>query len=479
MRTVAERGSVMRATRLPWHRATTASLQAAYPFLTAPGLAARLGGRGLYVGRDWHGGAFSFDPFELYAAGLLTNPNLLVVGQVGSGKSALVKSLLWRALAFGYAAWVADPKGEYGDLADAAGAPVIRIGPGEATRLNPLDTQENPATTGAPDQDASAVADGARPGDGRVRLVAALAATALGRPLHPVEHAAATLALERVCRDAGTSLPVLPDLADALLAPGKDAAGAVRMTVARFADATRDLALVMRRMCTGDLGGMFDAPTHLPGITGGGRTLRSGPDTHTDNARLVVLDLSAVYRGNRDALPLVMCAATAWLQATIAATAGDADDGTRRFVVVDEAWALLNQEPTARWLQSSYKLARAHGVANVAVLHRFSDLAAAGAAGSETAALARGLLADVGTRVVYNQPATELGEARRALGLTGPETALLPQLPRGNALWKVGTRSWVVEHQRSDSELAMTDTDHAMRGTAASTASHERPGAEE
>ena len=247
------------------------------------------------------------------------------------------------------------------------------------------------------------------------------------------------------------------------------------MSTPRFADATRDLALVMRRMCAGDLAGMFDGPTHLPGTTGlpDGQRRSSGSGLAV-GAPLVVLDLSAVYRGNRDALPLVMCAATAWLQATIARSAaaahrddfaGAAGSGTRRFVVVDEAWALLNQEPTARWLQASYKLARAHGVANIAVLHRFSDLAAAGAAGSETAALARGLLADVGTRVVYNQPASEVPEARRALGLTGPEAALLTQLPRGNALWKVGTRSWLVEHLRSEAEQAMTDTDHAMRGT--------------
>ncbi|HEX4816075.1 MAG TPA: ATP-binding protein, partial [Nonomuraea sp.] len=66
--------------RVPAHRATTASLQAAYPFLNGPGL----GSRGSYIGQNCYGGAFCFDPFELYAAGVLTNPNLLVVGAVGS-----------------------------------------------------------------------------------------------------------------------------------------------------------------------------------------------------------------------------------------------------------------------------------------------------------------------------------------------------------------------------------------------------------
>ena len=140
---MTERGRVRATRTLPWHRGTTASLQGAYPFLSAPGLAARLSGRGLLIGRDWHGAAFSFDPFTLYAAGMLTNPNMLVVGQVGSGKSALVKTLLWRAIAFGHAAWIADPKGEYSDLAAAADAPVMRLGPGEPARLNPLDTADD------------------------------------------------------------------------------------------------------------------------------------------------------------------------------------------------------------------------------------------------------------------------------------------------------------------------------------------------
>ena len=44
---------------------------------------------------------FFYDPFRLYRAGLLTNPNMLVVGQIGRGKSAFVKSFLWRQAAFG------------------------------------------------------------------------------------------------------------------------------------------------------------------------------------------------------------------------------------------------------------------------------------------------------------------------------------------------------------------------------------------
>jgi hypothetical protein len=53
-------------------------------------------------------------PFELYRAGVLTNPNMVVFGQIGRGKSAFVKTYLWRQAVFGRRAWIVDPKGEYG-----------------------------------------------------------------------------------------------------------------------------------------------------------------------------------------------------------------------------------------------------------------------------------------------------------------------------------------------------------------------------
>ena len=62
------------------------------------------------------------------------------------------------------------------------------------------------------------------------------------------------------------------------------------------------------------------------------------------------------------------------------------------FLVVDEAWAILSNLGVARWLQSSWKLSRAFGVSNVAVLHRVSDLRSVGASDSEQVALAQGLL---------------------------------------------------------------------------------------
>ena len=107
--------------RLRPHRGTTAHVASLYPF----SVQGALGHRGPYLGVDLlAGGAeFCWDPFESYAAGTVTNPNCWILGEPGNGKSALVKSLLWRMAAIygtgGQGRWIAiaDPKGEYAPLA--------------------------------------------------------------------------------------------------------------------------------------------------------------------------------------------------------------------------------------------------------------------------------------------------------------------------------------------------------------------------
>jgi hypothetical protein len=132
-------------------------------------------------------------------------------------------------------------------------------------------------------------------------------------------------------------------------------------------------------------------------------------------------------------------------------------------VVVDEAWAILRDLSTARWLQATFKLSRSLGVANLAVVHRLSDLRAVGASGSAEERLAEGLLADSETRVVFGQAPSEAEVTRQLLGLTATEGDLITQLPRGVALWKVGERSFLVEHAVGPTEASLIDTDAAMR----------------
>jgi hypothetical protein len=95
-------------------------------------------------------------------------------------------------------------------------------------------------------------------------------------------------------------------------------------------------------------------------------------------------------------------------------------------------------------------------------MHRLSDLAAAGAAGSRERELAEGLLHDAQTRVIYRQVPDNVARTQELLGLTAVEAELLPELDDGVALWKVGNRSFLVQHQLSSIEIPLVDTDRRM-----------------
>jgi hypothetical protein len=75
-----------------------------------------------------------------------------------------------------------------------------------------------------------------------------------------------------------------------------------------------------------------------------------------------------------------------------------------------------------------------------------------------------GLLADTQTRVLFRQASDQLAEARALLGLNPTEAEVLGRLTRGRALWKVGTRTAVVQHVVGPEEADLCDTDVRMRG---------------
>ena len=207
---------------------------------------------------------------------------------------------------------------------------------------------------------------------------------------------------------------MLPMVVAALLRPSAEmAAGVSAESPERFAEANREVALALQRLCEGDLRGMFDGPTS------------AGLDLE---APLVVLDLSAVQ--DSAALGILMTCAAAWMQGIVMERrrAAEAGGGAKMIIALDEGWRVASHIGVAEWLQQSWKLCRANGVQNIIVLHRLSDLGAAGAAGSREARIAEGLIADSDTKVIYAQSADQLGALREMLGLSETEAELLPTL---------------------------------------------------
>jgi len=433
-----------RQLRVPRHRATTAHLCSAYSFLAEAGL----GHRGVYLGTNLltGGGGFAYDPFEAYQAGLVTNPNLLVAGEPGTGKSSFVKCFLNRALAIfnptqpanhpalngaRRGRWIAivDPKGEYIPLAAALGLDVVQLYPGGPNRINPLD----PGPLGAPGQHDELTR---RQAD----LITTLLTRVLRRDLEPLEDAALTWALHSLKPDVHT--PTLEDLVRVLRDPSPTMAQRARLDPDRLAVRLEALVYALEKLLERSLRGMFDGPTTIHvNWTGTG----------------LVLDLSVVHHDD-EALRLVLLAATAWLQTVLARR-----DGIHRLQILDEAWRLLGAEQTTRYLQACWKLCRDYGVANLAVVHRLSDLRAQADDGTSTAKVSMGLLSDTQTRVLFRQASDQLTDARDLLGLNTSETDLLGRLAKGRALWKIAGHTAVVQHHVAPHETLLCDTDTRMR----------------
>ncbi|SER92739.1 hypothetical protein SAMN05443377_11921 [Propionibacterium cyclohexanicum] len=411
--------------RLPRHQDTSATLAGQYPFLAEAGL----GSSGVFVGQDlYSGGSFVFDPWELYRRGIITAPNIVLAGIVGSGKSSLAKSLYTRSLPFGRRVYVpGDPKGEHTPVAEAVGGRAIVLGHGLRNRLNPLDEGHRPSTVSDAEWGSQVAAR-------RRDLIGALAETVLDRALSPLEHTAIDLALNDAVRTS--EVPILPMIVDRILAPSRedDADG-------RLAEDGRLVGHALRRLVAGDLQGLFDGPS----------TVRFDP-----SLPMVSLDLSRVAE-NSTLISVLMTCSSAWMESALSDP-----NGGQRFVIYDEAWRLMQYPALLRRMDAQWRLARHFGISNMLVFHKLSDLDNVGDAGTAMRALASSLLANAEVRIVYRQEPDQLGSTALALGLTGTEQKLLPSLGTGQGLWRIKDRSFVVQHQLHPAELAAFDTTARM-----------------
>ena len=427
--------------RVARDRATTAHVASLYPWHGGRTLAAV---PAPYVGANMTDGesAFHFCPFALYrvplgGGAMLTNSNMLVVGEPGVGKSSSVKVMIARHAAF----WgshrffaITDPKGEYGPLADLLRMPRVKLFPGAGgDRLNPLDP-------GPGDPSQSLL--------NRQELLVGLLGLALRRELSDVEEAAviaATVRLDDATR--GHKPATLIDLARLLTEPqGSWSQASVLSSVPAdtVAVAVAGLRLGLDKMLTHTLRGMFDGPStrQIDWTTGQG----------------IVIDLSAVF-GNKTALPLVQMAAGSWLAAQVAELK---HQGRRAVVVDDEVWATVGTEQYARWLQARIKLCREYGLWNILIAHRIGDLRAQAADGTVAAKIASDLLADIQTRVVFRQDASQAGDARNLLRFNPGLVEQLPHLAAGRAIWSVAGRKAIVQHVVAGHEMPFCNTDAAM-----------------
>jgi type IV secretory pathway VirB4 component len=360
---------------------------------------------GRALGEAQRGASFVLDPFDAYTAGLVSNPNMIVAGSIGAGKSTVVKMLLDRALERGRRVVVIDPKGEYAPLAASHDVRVVALGRDGWCSPFPRDDRES--------RD----------------LLRALIASAQGSALKSDQH----YALDEVWRQMATPRPVR--VLRALFELVRPHLSTVTLTP------ERTLALTLYRFIHGDLAGLFDGDD----------------DPMEFSGNFVVLDLSAQWSSNSFAVAALSAVAAAQQVAAVEEEFG--------YLVLDEAWALMADPHALKWLQGSWKLARARGLSHVLILHRWTDVAAVGDVGSAHRERAQGLLRECETAWLFRQPPDEAHEMAVALGLRQREERYLSALPKGVALVRYGPHRSIVRVRPDARDVTFVDTDRAMRVT--------------
>lgn len=424
----------------PTHRADSGILGLTYPFLADPGL----GTKGTMIGRNLLGGsAFVYSPFELYNADVISDPNIIISGKVGEGKSTVVKCLASRGAAFGHRSYVpADVKGEWSGPAESIGGSAFRIGPGMLARINPL---ANPISRPPSVSEEEWVVTSR---NRRILLLEAITERLLNRELLPMENSALAYALEQVERREQME-PTLAEVVHELFHPEKNGDGLVpegftRMT--EVASASREVGHALSRLTTGALSGVLDR--------------RSEGVQFDPKDPMVSVDVSRL-RGSA-LLDVVMTCTSSWMESALM-------DGTdsKRFMIYDEGWRVFARPPLLRRMQEHWKVARNWGISNVLVMHGFGDLETAGDGGQASRAMAANLVNDSSTVISFRQSGKAVTAAQDMLDLTDTASGLLGRLRKGQALWRIGQRMSLVQVTRTPREAGLFDTDERMVGDGA------------
>jgi len=363
---------------------------------------------------------------------VITSPNSLVVGDVGSTKSSTVKVLLVRALTLRLRrAFVFDKKeeggeGEYAELARRFGSESLRFATdGSGTRINLLD---------------SLVVRGTGM-QGQMQLMATTFHSARGgQPLDEWEREALRAALRSLLATDLGRAATPADLVPHLLAVSGDPAYAGLSAAARdrLHEAGATLAWVLLSLLD-EYGNVFD-----------GETSRAVDLAH----KLTVWDVSQLPNEG-PAVPVVMALGHMWLHGRL-----HGERGWITNVIYEEGWHVIGSA-TAELVKSNQKLSRSLGIANWFVIHKGTDIP------PESPGYT--VIQEAQTVYIHRMVRPQDAEwAVRTFGLEPDTAETVTGLPQGQCILK---RAHLPETQvqivRSRWEAGLTDTDTAMSAAAA------------
>jgi hypothetical protein len=423
---------------LPPHQATSQHIAGIYPFVADAGL----GDRGPIVGVDLNADAlWHFSPWESYvdrSDRQSLSTNILVLGAYRAGKSAAVKTLVTRSIAFGHQAVVpSDAKGEWVVVAEAIpNGAVIRLGGGTSARLNPLD--RGPRRSDATDDQHEQMVR-----QRRITTLTSIVEMALGGGrLTAVEHAALHDALQRSIRSTADR-PTLRSIYEHLGSIVEDAG-----TDFRLADGAVQPRFVLRRFVEGDLSGLFEDESTV---------------AFDAESPIVVVDTSELFARGELVAQITQVCTTAWIQAVVS----DRSAKRTRYVIREEGWRDMTSLASLQMYQQWLKLSRHYGISNIVILHKMGDLDAVGDADSQERNLAYSIVGDIENKFIFRVNHQEQTSLRQRLNMPAPHVEMARQLRKGEFIAYIGQYSYLVDCFATSTswEYELFKTDDAMEAS--------------
>ena len=362
---------------------------------------------------------FAFDAFAYYRRQLITNPSMLIMGEVGKGKSSLTKLFIGREYEVCQRrVLVLDPKGEYDKLAKIFNIPRINLSPSSGYKINPLEAM------GLNTEDLIRH---------RVMIISALASITLKRDLQPNE----VIALTSVCFFLSQSA-ILADFVKLASNPSDELISHFDGGKEKFTSSIEAVSDAIKTLVIGDLGSLFDDKTTIP----------------IDRDSGGIVDLSLVY-DHPELLAPLMVIVTSMFQKIIFT------NKRPTILALDEAWRVTTDNKSLEFLRSTIKLARALSVQVMLVTQHLGDF---DVESDNSKVKAVNLLSDIGMVVSFAQPRDKVEVTGELLDLNSKQKQILSSLPRGQAMVIIKDQQSVaiVDVEISQFELGMVDTNEAM-----------------
>ena len=431
-------------------RMTSEQIGGVWPLIAADGLPPT----GAAMGIDYlSGGAFYADPIGWTLAGTagVTNPNIMLFGAPGQGKSGTVKVFCLRQMGYGYRTLIlGDVKDEYAPLCHALGVAPHAVGHGLPARINPLDFGPlGHNWTALPAAEAQR----------RAAMVFArwlLLVRGLVGSQHVAFTPTAETAIGHVIRDLTgytTGADRLTEITIPQLWRALDDPSPQLITDCRYAgrqhflDATRAVRDALGALVTGHLAGLFDDVTTV---------------TVDWRAPIQSLSLSRLDPLGDEAVGVALTCLNSWGRAMTQIS----EPGDLRIIVRDEAWKQMRLGVDAvKSLDADLRLSRTDGCVQIIAAHKPSDMLTVGDAGSQAVAIAKDLLHLCGTKILLGQDEKIGDDLQALLGLTPMAEQIVTDwatAAKGRALWVVGNREFKVQTIRCSTEVALTETNQAI-----------------